>query len=485
MTKKGSDSELLAAANEAEEKSKTRFVRRLRTIENFRYDEVQEKYWDTTTGILLGGKSVDGSVCREDWPTTVDSKGKVKPIRPSIAINDVLTGLTVEGSTWWPGKGKYLENTVVTDRGAMNQAGAVSYNTYVAPDRSSATPGDPAKWVDHIKKLFPDPIEQNHFFDYAAHMVQFPHIKANHGIVIAGEQGIGKDTALSPLREGVGQWNAAEIEPDAILSPYNGYIKSVLLVINEVRPHDEDHKASNFYNQIKPILAAPPNMLPMEVKHINVIYIQNVCRVILTTNDPLRMYIPREDRRLFVMSSPLPDPKSNDVFPPNYFEDLWRWLVTEGNNIVIDWLLKRDISEFDAAGAPPMTSGKQLVIDSANQVRRTLIDNLIEDFITEVYDGKPPEVIFHKDLLDFLSVGNFFDESGSARKQLLAKNFHFKMNDHGYNMIKNPDSSEWKNVKFRTNTAFVSKEIPTVDQVLVVQNELQKRPLELKLKEIH
>lgn len=475
------DADLEKMAAESEGK----FQRRARTMEDFRYDEQQEKYWDITTGHLLAARSVDGAIPIASWPTKPDGRnGEPKPYAPSRAINNVDTGLTVEGSTWWPGKPQLIEDVVMTERGAMNIKGAICYNAYIPPIHSPTKKGvKPTKWIDHVKKLYADPLEYNHFFDFCAHMLQKPHEKINHGIVMAGAQGIGKDTVLLPVRGGVGEWNASEIGPDAITSQYNGFLKSVLLVINEVRPHDEDHKASNFYNLLKPLLASPPEMLPMTLKYANTVHIRNLCAVMLTTNDPLSMYIPPEDRRLFVMTSALKDPKTNPVFKKNYFDDLHDYLAKGGTEAVIEWLYERDISAFKAAAPPPMTRGKQAISESTHQVRRTPVDDVLDSYIENLFDSKEPVVIFHRDLTQFVKLMDLFDDEEAVIKQLNTKHFHFKMNDRGYDLVKNPYATEWKNGKFRTRMAFVRRDISFEDQVAEAQNALAKRPLAMNVKE--
>lgn len=478
------DDELLSMAEGAEQEAGKMFVRRRRRMQDFRYDERQEKYWDTTTGELLGPKSVDGAIPKDWWPTKEGAKGQLKPYAPSIAINDIDTGLTVEGSTWWPGQPRFIHDVVINDRGMLKQPGAACYNTYSPPDHSNLkTNHNPDLWIEHVKFLFPDPLEHEHFFDFAAHMLQNPNEKINHGIVIAGAQGIGKDTALMPLRRGVGEHNTAEVEPDAISSQYNGYVKSVMLIINEVRPHDEDHKASSFYNQLKPLLAAPPEMLPMEVKYANVIYVRNLCHVILTTNDPLTMYIPAEDRRLFVMTSPLPDPKKTPIFAPGYFAKIHDYLAQGGGDAVIRWLLNRPIESFDPCSPPPITAGKKAIIDSAHQVRRTAADDIYEYFVQKLFGGKAPEVIFTRDLFDFVNASDLFDDKKEAIKHISSKTFHFKMNERGYDAVRNPYTVEWSRGKYRSRMAFVAKTVPFAEQILAAEAALAKRPMVMDFSE--
>lgn len=451
------DDELLAAAEAAENE----WRRRARRMTDFRYDEQQEKYWDLTTNILLGAKSVDGAIPQEDWP--VSSEGKL--IAPSREINAVDTGLTVEGSTWWPGKPQLIRDVVVNDRGVMAVPGAVTFNTYMEPPELDPA-GDPQPWIDHVRLLWPD--EADHFFNYCAHMVQRPHEKINHGVVLAGGQGVGKDTALLPLRMAVGEWNTAEIEPDAVTEAYNGYARSVLLIINEVRPHDHEFKSANFYNKLKPLLAAPPETLPMTLKYQNTTYIRNLCHVVLTTNDPLTMYAPEEDRRLFVMTAA----EDRSSLGPTYFSTLYSRLAS---GAVKQWLLRRDISKFDPAAPPPMTVGKEQIVSSARELRRTIVDDILDSY-TEAA-GFTPAVIFHRDVLDFVRESGLFDDEDAAKEKIRAKNFHFKMADRGYDMLRNPAGSEWKRGKFRSRAAFVLKSVAKDERLQKVMEELERRPL--------
>lgn len=465
------DDEILAdaATHEGE------FVRRSRRMEDFRYDEQQEKYWDTTTGNLLGAKSVDGAIPMRLWPEVTLPDGEKRKKNPSVAINDVDTGLTVEGATWWPGKPRFIHDIVVSERGAMPLKGAACYNSYIPPERTAPPAGaSPEPWLAHVKKLYPDPIEHEHFFDFCAHMIQRPDEKVNHGIVMAGAQGIGKDTALLPVRRGVGEWNAAEVGPDAITGAYNGHVKSVLLVINEVRPHDEEFKASNFYNLLKPLLAAPPEMLPMTLKYANTMYVRNLCHVVLTTNDPLAMYIPPEDRRLFVMSSTLSDPKLSGDFEPDYFENMYAYLYSGGIEAVVDWLAHREYSARGLHTPPPVTRGKCAIIESATQVRRTLVDDVWEEFCNRQHAGSRPRAFFHKDIADFARTETF-DDTTKIIGALNAKNFHFKMAEKGYDLVRCPDATEWRAGKFRSRIAFAESKLSKADQIKAVEEVLAQR----------
>lgn len=476
------DDELLAAAEAADEEAARGFQRRRAAMGDYRYDKAQTKYWDIKAMELYSAEAVDASVQMEDWPTrTVPARGggqRVVPIKPSNEIARIENGLMVDGSTWWPGKPMFIQDQLVGARGEVYLEGALTINIYSAPDHSRLKHTKTAdKWVQHVKTLFPDEIEHEHFFDYAAHMLQKPQDKVNHGVVISGQQGIGKDTALLPLRRGVGLWNTAEIGPDNIEDRFNGYLKSVMLVVNEVRPHNEEHRASAFYNRLKPLLAAPPELLPMEMKQAHLIYVRNVLRVFLTTNDQLTLHCPPEDRRLFIMHSCLPQRWHR----PDYFEDMFRYFEEGGADAAVHWLLLRDISNFKPGDTPPMTVGKEQVIASSQQVRRDIISDAFDAFVGE---NEPPDVFFPVDLI--LTEGDgapTFDDKGKLVAALKARNLHFRAMELGYVLMKNPEGPEWKatktvdgkRVEFRSRVAFIKKTLPTKVHWDLVLETLQDR----------
>lgn len=83
-------------------------------------------------------------------------------------------------------------------------------------------------------KVYPD--DHTHIIRYLAHRVQRPYEKINHALLLGGNQGIGKDTLLEPVKRAIGPWNFAEIPPrDIVDNLYNNFVRSVILRINEAR----------------------------------------------------------------------------------------------------------------------------------------------------------------------------------------------------------------------------------------------------------
>lgn len=467
---------------EENEKAIVRFNRRMAKLTDFYFDVEQCKFWDVVNGVLYTAQAVDALIPLADWPTRSvrDKNGsfRLQRIKPSTELQRNENGSVVDCSTWWPGRELLLENELVTQRGTQTKSGAFTYNTYVGPDRTLLNNRrDPEKWIDHVKRLFPNEVEHDHFFDYCAHMLQRPEVKVNHGIVISGGQGIGKDTMLLPLRYGVGLWNTAEIGPDNIEDRFNPFVQSVMLVVNEVRPHNESHRASGFYNRMKPYLAAPPELLPMEMKQCHLVYVRNVMRVFLTTNDYQTMYVPDEDRRLFIMHSFLPSLWANN----EYFIDIFDYFKNGGMDAVVNWLLNRDISQFRAGSPPPMTAGKLQVLGSTKMIRRSIINDAFEAMVGE---GEEPPVFFLSDLKKIeLNSGASFDDEGLLSAAFRHPSLIHKLQELGYEAHRPPEAKVWKwkkaagekMIEFKAEYACIKRNTPPEDRFELVDREGRKR----------
>ena len=238
------------------------------------YDKAQEAFWDLEDRTLNSAEAVDASIPMTLWrvegrrapPPMADGEARPagrptggrmeRAIKPSIDIMRVENNQFVENSTWYPGEPQIIEDMLVDEEGCRFAPGRRAYNQYSPPPQTNGDPAQAGAWIGHIKKLWPEPLEHDYFFDYCAHMVQFPGIKCNVAVVLSGPQGIGKDAALLPVRMAVGQWNCKAISPDDVFSAYSSWKQTLMLVINEVRPSKDEFHASSFYNIMKDIIAS-------------------------------------------------------------------------------------------------------------------------------------------------------------------------------------------------------------------------------------
>jgi hypothetical protein len=105
------------------------------------------------------------------------------------------------------------------------------------------------------------------------------------------------------------------------------------------------------------MIVAPPDTLPLNDKYAKLRHIINRLRVFITTNDWMSMYIPPEDRRMFIMHSHLPQKWHEQEKDPEYFTRLFDWFYSGGCEAVAAWLATRDLSHFNPKAQVTRTSG--------------------------------------------------------------------------------------------------------------------------------
>ena len=256
----------------------------------------------------------------------------------------------VEQMTWAPG----LPITI-RDRSSLRAAGssaaASPASTSTARRRSSrATRRRPTAGSITFGSIYPD--DADHIIDWLAHRVQRPQEKINHALVLGGQQGIGKDTLLEPVKHAIGPWNFHEVSPTQVLGRFNGFLKSVILRVSEARDLGEFDRFQ-FYDHMKAYTAAPPDVLRVDEKHLREYAILNCCGVIITTNHKTDgIYLPADDRRHFVAwSCRTKDDRSRTATG----QASMLGIATGGMRHVAAFLMQRDISGFDPKAPPPKT----------------------------------------------------------------------------------------------------------------------------------
>ncbi len=318
-------------------------------LNDFRAFMPDHRFVFMPTRDLWPASSVDARI---PWPTGANGK----PERPSKWLDQ---NRPVEQMLWAPGEPALIPGRLMDSGGWLEQPSCTALNLYRPP---TITPGDPTKaqpWLDHVACVYPN--EHEHIIRWLAQRAQHPGVKINHALVLGGKHGIGKDTILEPAKYAVGAWNFVEVSPSAMLGRFNGFVKSVILRISEARDLGEFDRFA-FYDHTKTLIAAPPDVLRCDEKHLREHSVLNVCGVIITTNHKSDgIYLPADDRRHFVAWSEC----DKDDFTPDYWQRLWSWYVSGGTANVVAYLRALDLSKFDCKAPPPKTEAFWHIVNAA------------------------------------------------------------------------------------------------------------------------
>jgi hypothetical protein len=286
----------------------------------------------------------------------------------------------VEQMTWVPGEPMLIRDRLIADGGWVEHTGVTCFNLYRPPDIGPGDPTQAGPWQRHVREVFGE--DADHIVSFLAHRVQRPQEKINHALVLGGAQGIGKDTLLEPVKRAIGSWNFTEVSPQQMLGRFNGFVKSVILRVNEARDLGDVDRLG-FYEHMKPYTAAPPDVLRVDEKHRREYAVINCCGVVLTTNHKADgIYLPSDDRRHFVAWSE----RTKEEFTSTYWNGLWQWYDQGGDRHVAAYLAGLDISRFDPKAAPPKTAAFWDIVDA----NRTPEDAELADVLDRL--GNPDAV---------------------------------------------------------------------------------------------
>jgi Family of unknown function (DUF5906) len=290
-----------------------------------------------------------------DGNSVLDDAGKQKRIKASTWLDQ---NKPVEQMTWCPGLPMLIRNRLVSDGGWIERNDVTCFNLYRPPHIKPGNAQEAQRWLDHVRKVFGD--DANHIVNWLAQRVQRPQDKINHALVLGGNQGIGKDTLLEPVKRAIGPWNFSEVSPTQMMGRFNGFLRSVILRVSEARDLG-DVDRFQFYDHMKAYTAAPPDALRVDEKNLREHSIFNVCGVIITTNNKADgIYLPADDRRHFVAWSDL---KKED-FADSYWDALWGWYANGGDRHVTAYLAELDLSLFNSKAPPPKTPAFWDIVDS-------------------------------------------------------------------------------------------------------------------------
>ena len=349
-----------------------------------------------------------------------------KPLRPADWLAKFRR---VEQMTWVPGEPEVIEGRLLFESGWEHHLGKRCLNTYRPPTIALGDASLAGPWIKHVEFVYPD--DSEHIQDWFAYKTQNPGRKINHGLLLGGFFGIGKDTILAPVREAVGTWNVKDITPDMLTETFTPFTPTVILRVNEARDLGDSERFSRYalYEKLKIYAAAPPEALRHHEKYMPATYVLNVLGLIVTTNHQLDgFYLPAGDRRYYVAWSP----RNEGDLSPEYFTGLWRWIYEEGGaGHVAAYLRLRDVSKFDPKAPPPKTEAFRDIVHAGHAPEDTDLDDVLDGL-------KRPAVC---------SLNTIVTHEAAARMEWLLdrklrRTIPHRMERCGYVPVRNPNSKQ-------------------------------------------
>jgi hypothetical protein len=241
--------------------------------------------------------------------------------------------------------------------------------------RPPVASGDVTPWISHCVRLVPDQAEREHILNVMAFKLQYPKAKINHAILHGGHQGSGKDTMWAPFFWGIrgdSKENVKLMSAQQLNSQFQYQLETEVLVLNELREPDARERRA-LANALKPIIAAPPDLISINRKGLKPYEMLNRIFVMAFSNDQVSITLDSDDRRWFCVWSTAP--KMSEVESAR----LWGWYNAGGLSACAAWLYARDVSAFNPSAAPMLTDYKRSMIEQGmSSAESFLYEQLLE-----------------------------------------------------------------------------------------------------------
>jgi hypothetical protein len=241
--------------------------------------------------------------------------------------------------------------------------------------RPPVASGDVTPWISHCVRLVPDQAEREHILNVMAFKLQYPKAKINHAILHGGHQGSGKDTMWAPFFWGIrgdSKENVKLMSAQQLNSQFQYQLETEVLVLNELREPDARERRA-LANALKPIIAAPPDLISINRKGLKPYEMLNRIFVMAFSNDQVSITLDSDDRRWFCVWSTAP--KMSEAESAR----LWAWYNAGGLSACAAWLYARDVSAFNPSAAPMLTDYKRSMIEQGmSSAESFLYEQLLE-----------------------------------------------------------------------------------------------------------
>jgi hypothetical protein len=345
-----------------------------------------------------------------------------------------------------------IPGRLISEGGWIERKGVSCFNLYRPPTIALGDASKAKRWVDLVHKVYPT--DADHIIKWFAHRRQRPGEKINHGLVLGSQQqGIGKDTILEGVKRAIGPWNFKEVLPTEMFEPFNPFVRCVILRVNEAKDMGEVSRFE-FYEHTKSYLAAPPDVLPCNEKHIKQHYVLNCMGVVITTNHLTDgIYLPAEDRRHYVAWSDI----TKESFESNFWNEMYKWYNDGGDRHVAAYLTELDISSFDPKAPPPKTQAFWSIVNANRTGEEAELQDILDDL------GNPAVVTIAQIKAKTSWEGGFGVWLGERRNR---KAIAHRLETCGYRAVNNPTATDglWR-IGERRQVVYAKVELPFRDQV--------------------
>jgi hypothetical protein len=252
--------------------------------------------------------------------------------------------------------------------GIVTENGEITYNSWPGRICQPEKPANGQFLQDHVLYICGDDEKAaNTILDYMAHIIQHPGKKIMWCPLIGSStQGVGKSILKELYYNILGPKMIEEIGIDSLESDFNQYMYNTeLIFIEEI--HTNNRKRTT--DKLKTMITE--KRIDVNIKNISGFNAPNTANLFLFTNHENALYLEDGDRRFYPVYTNI------KIKEPEYYKKLARYFRNETPGIM-QWLMDRDLSNFDRNRAPEFTESKRKAIAFSTSAWKTDLQEALE-----------------------------------------------------------------------------------------------------------
>lgn len=273
----------------------------------------------------------------------------------------------------------YLYDPRQPDEQFVSNQGKLFVNTYrkthPEPDPELADEAG-AIFSDHIDKLIAEPEHRKTLLDFLAYLVQYPGQKIRWAVLVQGTKGCGKSFIERAMRTVLGEEQLKRVDPVTLFKEWNDWAYGTqLTVLNEIRV--KGHSRFDVMNKLKEPVS--DDRVSIQQRFRDHREVENIVNYMMFTNFHDAIAIEEDERRYFVVKSPLQrKTQVRELEDNGHFAKIFGMLKTHAGGLR-SWFEDYEIStDFPVDGPAPRTKYlAEMTADTAPEINYT-IENLLK-----------------------------------------------------------------------------------------------------------
>ena len=269
---------------------------------------------------------------------------------------------------------------------------------------AEARPGDITPWNEMLDYVFAGDAAMRCWFEqWLAYPLQHPGTKLTTAVVLWSiKQGVGKSMIGETMCRIYGD-HGKIITAVELHSGFNNWMRAAQFILGEENS-SSDRRADS--NKLKVLITS--DRVYLNEKYQPAIDTKNCANFMFTSNHADAFYLEDADRRYFVWE--IKAERKPDAFYANFVD----WRDNRGGaEALMDYLLKLDLTDFNAKGNAPVTEAKEEMIRQGKSDLERWLTDAVEDEISV-------RTVFGKEIAHINEVAEIYNREQRCRSNSTA-----------------------------------------------------------------